>query len=105
MKKILAGLPVFFSGVNMAFAQCSINGEEIPCDQMPAWFWPTIIAIPVLVLVGFIFWLWMLIDAIKKPIENKMLWILVVFFGNILGALIYFFVVKRAHGGNIPGKV
>ena len=48
-----------------------------------------------LVALASIFWLWMLIDAIISTRSNsteKLVWILVIFFGHILGALIYFFV-------------
>ncbi len=45
-------------------------------------------------LLSFVFWLWMLIDCLtKEPSEgnDKIVWVLVVFFGNLLGAAIYFF--------------
>lgn len=43
------------------------------------------------------FWLWMLIDAISHtPSENstKLIWILIIVFTGIIGALIYFFVQR-----------
>lgn len=48
----------------------------------------------VLLLIGllvFIFWLRMLIDAATKEEDStqKLLWVLIIFFFNILGALIY----------------
>ena len=45
-----------------------------------------------------IFWLWMLIDAIISPRTSgveKLVWVLVIFFTHILGALLYFFLVRR----------
>jgi hypothetical protein len=48
-------------------------------------------------LVVFAFWLWMLIHALMNPGidgSEKVAWVLVVFFGSLLGALIYFFVAK-----------
>ena len=42
-----------------------------------------------------VFWIWMLIDcATKEPSEgnDKLIWILVILFTHLLGALIYFFV-------------
>lgn len=47
----------------------------------------------VLGLATFVFWLWALIDCARKehPGENmKLVWILVVLFAGIVGALIYF---------------
>lgn len=48
-------------------------------------------------LAAFGFWLWMLIHAAtNKGIKDgeKIAWALVVFFGNLLGAIIYFFVAR-----------
>lgn len=47
-------------------------------------------------LLGFIFWLRMLIDAATKEPDptNKLVWVLIVFFLNIVGALIYRFARK-----------
>lgn len=43
----------------------------------------------------FVFWIWMLIDcASNEPSEgnDKLIWILVILFAQLIGALIYFFV-------------
>ena len=51
----------------------------------------------VLALAAFAFWIWMLIDAITRiPSEGntKLIWILVVIFAGIIGALIYYFVQR-----------
>ncbi len=48
-------------------------------------------------LATFAFWLWMLIDAIKNtPSENnlRLIWILVIVFTGIIGALIYLIVQR-----------
>ena len=45
-----------------------------------------------------IFWLWMLVDCLKNQAmqgTDKIAWVLVIVFLNWLGALIYYFVVKR----------
>ena len=42
----------------------------------------------------FVFWIWMLVDAIKNPRLNgteRIVWVLVIVFLHFLGALIYFF--------------
>lgn len=44
------------------------------------------------------FWIWMLIDCIKfEPDEgnNKLIWVLVIIFTQLLGAIIYYFVQRR----------
>jgi TctA family transporter len=45
-----------------------------------------------------IFWIVMLIDSIQrkyKDSNDKVVWVLVIIFTGIIGALIYYFVVKR----------
>lgn len=49
-------------------------------------------------ILGTIFWIFMLVDAAKRNFKNdidKVVWILVIVFTHIIGALIYYFVVKR----------
>lgn len=55
-------------------------------------------------LVGlalFVFWIWMLIHAATNSGmagSEKIAWVLVVFFGSLLGAIIYFFVGRSKAG-------
>ena len=56
-------------------------------------------------LVTTIFWLWMLIDAITNSGlsgTEKIIWVLVMLFLHVIGALLYFFL---ARGGRVnrPG--
>jgi ABC-type Co2+ transport system permease subunit len=53
--------------------------------------------IGIVVLAAFAFWIWMLIDAIRRtPSEGntKLIWILVIILAGIIGALVYFFVQR-----------
>ncbi|MEM7821815.1 MAG: PLDc N-terminal domain-containing protein [Candidatus Aenigmatarchaeota archaeon] len=43
----------------------------------------------------FIFWIWMLVDCIKRNFENKTQWIIILVFTSIIGAILYYFFVKR----------
>lgn len=46
-------------------------------------------------ILGSIFWLWMLIDcAVNEPSQNndKIVWIILILFLHVLGALLYFFI-------------
>ncbi len=57
-----------------------------------------ILFILALIIGGTIFWIWMLIDcAINKRTSDsqKLLWILVIFFTHLLGALLYFFLGRQ----------
>jgi len=45
-----------------------------------------------LVLLGFVFWIWMLIDAIRNRSLSdgeKVAWVLVILFLHFIGALVY----------------
>jgi hypothetical protein len=52
------------------------------------------VLIPIILVLG-IFWLWMLIDCIKRDFGEKTVWILILIFLGFLGALLYFFLVRR----------
>lgn len=57
-----------------------------------------LIAIPVLLAA---FWIWMLIDCITRNFsksEDKIIWVIVIVFTTIIGALIYYFLVKNKKG-------
>jgi hypothetical protein len=61
-----------------------------------------ILFVPVFVFV-IVFWLWMLIDCLKRSDEKfaiggnnaKLIWILVIIFTGLIGAVIYYFLIKR----------
>ncbi len=65
------------------------------------WFPMILFAILPILWIGFcilmfVFWLCILIDAIKHaPEKMKLIWVVVIIFTNIIGALIYYFVEKR----------
>lgn len=52
----------------------------------------------VISILAFIFWVLMIVDCVKrnfKESNEKIVWIIVLIFAGVLGALIYYFVVKR----------
>lgn len=87
-------------------ATCRVNGQVVSCDQ--AWsavggilsiFAKFFLFLALIGIVTSIFWLWMLIDCLKRTFtkdSDKILWALVIFFLHFVGALIYYFVVKAA---------
>jgi hypothetical protein len=81
-----------------AAAQCTVNGKEIPCDQFwrdYGWiFWTG----GTLFFVIMAFWIWMLVDCLKSTRQDKLVWVLVLLFGNIIGAVLYFFIARKARG-------
>lgn len=46
-------------------------------------------------LLLFAFWLWMLIDAAKRDFDDKAVWIVLLIFLNGIGAILYYFIIKR----------
>ena len=58
----------------------------------------------ILVVAAAVFWLYMLIDCLKRPDKKfpnkggneRLIWVLVIVFLNIIGALLYYFLVKAA---------
>ncbi len=57
----------------------------------------------ILGVILFVLWLWMLIDCLKRPDDTfeiggtnaKLIWVLVIIFTGFIGALIYFFLIKK----------
>jgi len=109
LKKIfgLIGVSGVIALINIQFALaqstgCELNGEPIACEELTKQFGGLfaglgvlMIVIPIIALIGFIFWLMMVIHAASNPIENKALWIIVLIFTGVFGAIIYYFAVKR----------
>ena len=81
--------------VQNAYAVCTLNGEVVPCDQMPKWPFVMMLVFFVFMMLLLAFWVWMLVDIIKNEKENMALWLIILFLGSFLGAIIYYFVRKR----------
>ncbi len=62
-----------------------------------------ILLVPVFFVFVIAFWLWMLIDCLKRQDDKfaiggnntKLIWVLVIIFTGLIGALIYYFLIKR----------
>lgn len=55
-------------------------------------------AIMALGVLGLIFWIFMIVDVVKREFKqenDKLLWILVVVLTGLIGAVIYYFMIKR----------
>ena len=58
----------------------------------------------ILALLTSLFWLWMIIDCATSSIDGtqKIVWLLVIIFLHFIGALVYFFVGRKASRGAGP---
>jgi len=78
---------------------------NIPCDNLSfnnfsfnnlsTSGWAITIGAGVLLLLAVIFWWVMFIDVFRRDVNKKALWIIVILFGSFLGAIIYYFAVRR----------
>lgn len=58
------------------------------------------------IIAMIVFWVYMLVDSVKREYKNpndKILWVLIVVLAGLIGAIIYYFVVKREED-NKPKK-
>lgn len=90
-----------FSAINqiaLAQAKCTKFGKEVPCEELKGllgWGLGIIALFIIGGIVALVFWILMLVHAATKPIDNKEMWMILMVFTGIVGAFIYYFVVKR----------
>ncbi|MEA2036707.1 MAG: PspC domain-containing protein [Nanoarchaeota archaeon] len=58
-------------------------------------------------VVALIFWIWMLVDCIKSDLRDndKLIWILIILFSYVIGALVYLIFVKLNKNYRGSGKM
>lgn len=62
---------------------------------MPFVFFPFMLVIVGIVILAFVFWIWMLINCLmRKKFEDKLVWVLVILFLHVIGAILYYVLVK-----------
>ena len=49
----------------------------------------------IIALVLTAFWIWMLVDCIKREFKDKTMWVILIVILGWIGAIAYYFVVKR----------
>lgn len=85
-----------------ATSKCTFNGQEVDCaavgEKIGGFLGAGLGIILLVIVLGIastIFWILMLVHAIKHDVESKALWIVLMVFTGLIGALIYYFAVKR----------
>ena len=93
---ILSAITILMFLAKPAFAACTVNGESIPCDIFWSQFGWIFMTMGAISLAGFIFWIIMLVDCLRRDFKDKTIWILLMIFLSFLGSILYFFMVKKA---------
>lgn len=92
----------FVSQVVSAVATCEVNGREVPCDQLGetvkgffGWGIGIFLIFFAFGIWAMVFWIMMIVHAVKHDIENKAMWIIIMVFTGFVGAIVYYFVIKK----------
>lgn len=90
------------SKMALASATCIVNNKEVPCEGVTSsvgvflgWGLGMILLFLVIGVWATVFWLLMIIHAIRHNIQDKAVWMILMVFTGIVGAIIYYFAVKR----------
>lgn len=100
---LLSAAGVFSATRALAQAKCFVNNAEAPCGnlgQVAALGLGLIALIAFIFVLGiglFVFWIMMIVHASSNPIDNRAVWIIIMVFFHGLGAIVYYFSVKRPY--------
>lgn len=85
-----------------SWAECRLNGRIVPCEQlagqMSGFFSFGVLMVLMIFGLGIwatVFWILMIIHVAKYQPEDQAMWIILMVFTGIIGAMIYYFAVKR----------
>src|SRR3989344_4090799 len=98
----ILGLMSVANQIALAAGKCTVNGQEVDCAELGnqvkgflGWGIGIFLLFAALGIWATVFWIMMIVHAAKYNVENKAMWIILMVFTGIVGALIYYFVVKR----------
>lgn len=77
---------------------CTLNEQIIPCQSshhFPQLFFLFPFLMIPLAILAIVFWVMMLVDAVKHQKENKEIWIIIICLSQFFGAVIYWLFAKR----------
>lgn len=75
----------------------NISGEEF--TRFMGFGFGFFLVVILLAVVGFVFWLWSLIHVLSNPVANKLIWVIVIVFLQLLGAILYYFIGRKKLAG------
>ncbi len=106
------GVMSFVNQVALAAAKCTVNGREVDCAELGnqvkgflGWGIGIFLVIAALGILATVFWIMMIVHAAQHNVENKAMWIVLMVLTGIVGALVYYFVVKRKFNTQLPPPV
>jgi hypothetical protein len=109
LSSIMLFLLSFTNKIASAAANCKVNGQPVDCAELGntmkgflGWGIGIMIVIAALALLSLLFWILMLIHALTHDIKDKGMWVILIVFTGLIGALIYYFVVKRNFINQLP---
>ena len=76
-----------------------------PADAAPYIFGGIGLVALLALLLTSIFWIWMLVDSSTNPGldgTERIIWVLVIFFTHVLGAVLYLLLARGKRGGGAP---
>ena len=79
---------------------------QLFADATPYFFGGFFAVVLLIVLVTTAFWIWMLVDSITNrglDSNEKLIWVAVIFFTHLLGAILYFIIARNKRGGAAGG--
>ena len=74
-------------------------------DAAPYVFGGIGLALLLAVVLTTVFWIWMLVDSITNPGldgTERIIWVLVIFFTHVLGAVLYLLLARGKRGSGAP---
>ena len=99
---LIFNIMMFTNKVAFATSGCILNGREVDCAEISGkvkgFIGLGIVSFLVIAAFGIwstVFWIMMIIHVSKHNVENKSMWIILMVFTGFIGALIYYFVIKR----------
>lgn len=109
---IVLGSLVAVSDSAFAQATCTLNGKDVPCEQLEqeakgflAYGAAGALIMIVAGIAMTVFWIMMIVHAASHEVDNKAMWIILMIFTGIIGALIYYFAVKRKFKPSLASKL
>ncbi len=103
------GLVSVTNQVAFAVSKCTVNGQDVNCAELGnkvegflGWGIGILFLIVALGILATVFWIMMIIHAIRHDVENKVMWIILMVLTGIVGAFIYYFAVKRKFAKQFP---